>query len=181
MYPWTSTLQMTPVCVPLLVWRVLAAWDVIIGSHLGRPKGVANKFSWNIFIKHLSELLGVEVQFANDCMGEEGAVKAAAATGEVLLLENLRFYAEEEGKPRGLAEDATDEGRRSCCLRRLSKKRESQRIHQEIRFLRWLLRKRRVQVQLTVLTLLFHWYAKYFDINNKMFGYLMEKESKGCW
>ena len=61
-------------------------------------------------IKHLSELLGVEVQFANDCMGEEAAVKAAALQpGEVLLLENLRFYAEEEGKPRGLAEDATDE------------------------------------------------------------------------
>ena len=45
-------------------------------------------------------LLGVEVQFANDCMGEEAAVKAAALQpGEVLLLENLRFYAEEEGKP----------------------------------------------------------------------------------
>ena len=58
----------------------------------------------------MSELLGVEVQFANDCMGEEAAVKAAALQpGEVLLLENLRFYAEEEGKPRGLAEDATDE------------------------------------------------------------------------
>ena len=43
-------------------------------------------------------------------MGEEAAVKAAALQpGEVLLLENLRFYAEEEGKPRGLAEDATDE------------------------------------------------------------------------
>jgi hypothetical protein len=84
--------------------------SIIIGSHLGRPKGVADKFSLKHIIKHLSELLGVEVQFANDCMGEEAAVKAAALQpGEVLLLENLRFYAEEEGKPRGLAEDATDE------------------------------------------------------------------------
>ena len=84
--------------------------SIIIGSHLGRPKGVADKFSLKHILKHLSELLGVEVQFANDCMGEEAAVKAAALQpGEVLLLENLRFYAEEEGKPRGLAEDASDE------------------------------------------------------------------------
>ena len=84
--------------------------SVIIGSHLGRPKGPADKFSLKHILKHLEELLGVEVQFANDCMGEEAAVKAAALQpGEVLLLENLRFYAEEEGKPRGLAEDATDE------------------------------------------------------------------------
>ena len=84
--------------------------SVIIGSHLGRPKGVADKFSLKHIVKHVSDLLGVEVQFANDCMGEEAAVKAAALQpGEVLLLENLRFYAEEEGKPRGLADDATDE------------------------------------------------------------------------
>ena len=71
--------------------------SIIIGSHLGRPKGVADKFSLKHIIKHLSELLGVEVQFANDCMGEEAAVKAAALQpGEVLLLENLRFYKEEE-------------------------------------------------------------------------------------
>lgn len=74
--------------------------SIIIGSHLGRPKGPADKFSLKHILKHLSELLGVEVQFANDCMGEEAAVKAAALQpGEVLLLENLRFYAEEEGKP----------------------------------------------------------------------------------
>ena len=52
--------------------------SIIIGSHLGRPKGVVDKFSLKHIIKHLSELLGVEVQFANDCMGEEAAVKAAA-------------------------------------------------------------------------------------------------------
>ena len=72
--------------------------SIIIGSHLGRPKGVADKFSLKHIIKHLSELLGVEVLFANDCMGEEAATKSAALKpGEVLLLENLRFYAEEEG------------------------------------------------------------------------------------
>ena len=93
--------------------------SIIIGSHLGRPKGATDKFSLKHILKHLSDLLGVEVQFANDCMGEEAAVKAAALQpGEVLLLENLRFYAEEEGKPRGLAEDATDEekaaAKKSC-------------------------------------------------------------------
>ena len=71
--------------------------SIIIGSHLGRPKGVTEKFSLKHILKHLNELLGVEVQFANDCMGEEAAVKAAALKpGEVLLLENLRFYAEDQ-------------------------------------------------------------------------------------
>ena len=84
--------------------------SIIIGSHLGRPKGVADKFSLKHIIKHLSELLGVEVQFANDCMGEEAAVKAAALQpGEVLLLENLRFYAEEEGKHHVLDKNSLDE------------------------------------------------------------------------
>ena len=59
--------------------------SIIIGSHLGRPKGATDKFSLKHILKHLSELLGVEVQFANDCMGEEAAVKAAALQpGEVL-------------------------------------------------------------------------------------------------
>lgn len=82
----------------------------IIASHLGRPKGVEDKYSLKHILAHVSELLGVDVQFANDCVGEEAAVKAASLqAGEALLLENLRFYAEEEGKPRGLKEDATDE------------------------------------------------------------------------
>lgn len=58
----------------------------------------------------MSELLGTEVKFVDECVGDK--VKAAVAAlkpGEVLLLENLRFHAEEEGKPRGLAEDASDE------------------------------------------------------------------------
>jgi phosphoglycerate kinase len=82
----------------------------IIASHLGRPKGVEDKYSLKHILAHVSELLGVDVQFANDCVGEEAEVKAASLQpGEALLLENLRYYAEEEGKPRGLKEDATDE------------------------------------------------------------------------
>ncbi len=85
--------------------------SVIIGSHLGRPKnGPEDKFSLKHIIPHLSNLLGREVKFAADCQGpvaEEAA--AALQPGEILVLENLRFYAEEEGKPRGLAADASDE------------------------------------------------------------------------
>jgi len=85
--------------------------SIIIGSHLGRPKkGPEDKFSLKHILAHVSELLGVQVQFANDCIGAEAAEKSAALKpGEVLVLENLRFYAEEEGKPRGLAEDASSE------------------------------------------------------------------------
>ena len=94
------------------IQKILAdGGSVIIGSHLGRPKkGPEDKFSLKHIIAHLSELLGTEVKFASDCQGpvaEEAA--ASLKPGEVLVLENLRFYAEEEGKPRGLADDATDE------------------------------------------------------------------------
>ena len=75
--------------------------SIIIGSHLGRPKkGPEDKFSLKHIVNHLSELLGQPVKFVNDCQGD--AVKAAVAElkpREVLVLENLRFYAEEEGKP----------------------------------------------------------------------------------
>ncbi|MBQ4278658.1 MAG: phosphoglycerate kinase [Rikenellaceae bacterium] len=85
--------------------------SVILMSHLGRPKkGPEDKFSLKHIIPTIEQLLGVKVDFAPDCMGKEAAEKAAALKpGQVLLLENLRFYAEEEGKPRGLAEDATDD------------------------------------------------------------------------
>ena len=84
--------------------------SVIIGSHLGRPKGVTDKYSLKHILKHISDLLGVDVQFANDCVGEEAKIKASALQpSEALLLENLRFYAEEEGKPRGLANDASEQ------------------------------------------------------------------------
>jgi phosphoglycerate kinase len=73
--------------------------SVILMSHLGRPKeGPAEKYSLKHLVNHLSELLnGKSIQFANDCMGDEAIQKSAALkSGEVLLLENLRFYKEEE-------------------------------------------------------------------------------------
>ena len=69
---------------------------VILMSHLGRPKGVEAKYSLKHIVDKVSEIIGVEVKFAADCVGEI-AEKAASELkmGEVLLLENLRFYAEE--------------------------------------------------------------------------------------
>ncbi len=82
--------------------------SLIIMSHLGRPKKVDPKYSLKHIVAHVSECLGVDVKFADDCIKADAQV-AALKPGEALLLENLRFYAEEEGKPRGLAEDASDE------------------------------------------------------------------------
>ncbi len=147
--------------------------SVIIGSHLGRPKGPDDKFSLRHIVKHLSELLGQPVKFVNDCQGD--AVKAAVAElkpGEVLVLENLRFYAEEEGKPRGLAEDASDEEK--AAAKKAVK--ESQKV-----FTKNLADLADVYVndafgtahRAHASTALI---ADYFSPENKMFGYLMQKE-----
>ena len=94
--------------IPTLKKVLAGGGSLIIMSHLGRPKKVDSKFSLKHIVSHVSECLGVPVQFADDCQAAD-AQAAALKPGEALLLENLRFYAEEEGKPRGLAEDATDE------------------------------------------------------------------------
>ncbi len=79
---------------------------VILMSHLGRPKdGPVDKYSLRHIVDHLSGVLGVDVQFANDCVGEEAVEKAKnLKPGEVLLLENLRFYKEEEKGDQAFAE-----------------------------------------------------------------------------
>jgi len=71
--------------------------SVILMSHLGRPKGKEDKYSLRHIVEKVAEVLGVNVQFTSDCRGEI-ATNAAKnlKPGEVLLLENLRFYAEEE-------------------------------------------------------------------------------------
>ena len=96
--------------VPTLKKILKDGGSVIIGSHLGRPKGATDKFSLKHILSRVSELLEVDVQFAEDCIGENTeAMIAALRPGEALLLENLRFYAEEEGKPRDVAADASEE------------------------------------------------------------------------
>ena len=98
------------------VKKVLAdGGSVILMSHLGRPDGkVQDKFSLKHIVSAVNKVLGVEVKFAGDCMGEEA--KKACATikpGEVVLLENLRFYEEEEGKPYHLGENPSDEDKKA--------------------------------------------------------------------
>ena len=90
--------------------------SVILMSHLGRPKkNNDDKYSLAHIVGAVEARLGVKIAFAGDCMGDKAAEMAAALKpGEVMMLENLRFYAEEEGKPRGLAEDATDEEKKAA-------------------------------------------------------------------
>jgi phosphoglycerate kinase len=71
--------------------------SVILMSHLGRPKGAEDKYSLRHIVAKVSEVLGVPVQFASDCIGDPATTAAAnLQPGQVLLLENLRFYKEEE-------------------------------------------------------------------------------------
>ena len=144
----------------------------IIGSHLGRPKGVDAKFSLKHIINHVSELLGVPVQFADDCMKAD--VQAAALKpGEVLLLENLRFYAEEEGKPRGLADDASDEEK--AAAKKVVKDSQKEFVKKLASYADCYINDafgtaHRAHASTALI-------AKYFP-NDKMFGYVMENEIK---
>lgn len=93
--------------------KVLAGGGaVILMSHLGRPKnGPEDKFSLKHIQKHLEELTGVKVKFADDCIGESARKEAASLKpGEILLLENLRFYKEEEKGDEKFARKLADLG-----------------------------------------------------------------------
>jgi len=86
----------------------------ILMSHLGRPKGRMEKFSLKPVLPVLEKHLGKKVLFADDCLGESAVnMSAELKPGEVLLLENVRFYPEEEGKP-VLPETATDEEKKAA-------------------------------------------------------------------
>jgi phosphoglycerate kinase len=88
--------------------------SVILMSHLGRPAGREEKYSLKPVIPVLEKLLGKKVLFADDCLGESAAkMSAALKPGEVLLLENVRFYPEEEGKPI-LPENVTEEVKKAA-------------------------------------------------------------------
>ena len=88
---------------------------LILMSHLGRPKKNPDpKYSLNHIVNYISQVIGKEVAFADDCMKAEEKI-AAMQDGDVLLLENLRFYAEEEGKVRGIekGEEGYDEAKKA--------------------------------------------------------------------
>src|SRR6202008_4503286 len=84
--------------IPTLKKILKDGGSIVLMSHLGRPKeGPANKYSLKHIVKNVSELLGTEVQFADDCIGADAFARSSALkSGQVLLLENLRFYKEEE-------------------------------------------------------------------------------------
>lgn len=147
--------------------------SLIIGSHLGRPKKAEDKFSLRHILAHVSKCLGVEVQFASDCVGQEAIDKAAALKGgEALLLENLRFYAEEEGKPRGLAEDASDEEKAAAkkAIKESQKAFTKQLASLADCYVNDAFGTAHRAHASTALI------ADYFDKDHKMFGYLMGKE-----
>jgi phosphoglycerate kinase len=85
--------------------------SVILMSHLGRPKGVEEKYSLKHILKTASAILGVPVQFAANCVGDEAkAASEKLQSGEVLLLENLRFHAEEEAGDLAFAKELASLG-----------------------------------------------------------------------
>jgi len=98
--------------------------SVILMSHLGRPEGKQEKYSLKPVIPVLEKYLGQKVLFADDCLGESAVnMTAALKPGEVLLLENVRFYPEEEGKPI-LPETATDEEKKAAKAEMKAKQKE---------------------------------------------------------
>ncbi len=158
--------------LPTLKKVLAGGGSLIIMSHLGRPKGVTDKFSLKHIVAHVSELLGVPVKLAADCMAADADV-AALKPGEVLLLENLRFYAEEEGKPRGLAEDATDDEKKAAkaAVKESQKKFVAKLASYGDCYINDAFGTAHRAHASTALI------AKYFP-NDKMFGYLMEGEIK---
>ena len=143
---------------------------LIIMSHLGRPKKNPDpKNSLKPIVNHLEELIGKKVIFADDCMKAADAVKAMKP-GDVMLLENLRFYAEEEGKPRGVekGEPGYDEAKKEvkAAQKEFTKTLAS---YAEYYINDAFGTAHRAHASTALI-------ADYFDADHKMYGYLMGKE-----
>ncbi len=143
---------------------------LIIMSHMGKPKGKVNaKFSLSQIVDAVSEKLGVAVQFAPDC-AKAAEAAAALKPGEVLMLENLRFYPEEEGKPVGIDKEdpAYNDAKKAM---KESQKEFSKTLasYADCYINDAFGTAHRRHASTAVI-------ADYFDADNKMLGYLMEKE-----
>ncbi|MFC2263891.1 MAG: phosphoglycerate kinase [Prevotella conceptionensis] len=143
---------------------------VIMMSHMGKPKGKVNpKLSLSQIVNKVSERLGVPVKFADDCANATDAA-ANLKMGEALLLENLRFYPEEEGKPVGIdkADPAYDEVKKEMKAKQkdFAKKLAS---YADVYVNDAFGTAHRRHASTAVI-------ADYFDADSKMLGYLMEKE-----
>ena len=151
--------------------KVLAdGGSLIIMSHMGKPKGKVNaKYSLSQIVDAVSEKLGVPVQFAPDC-AKAGDAAAALKPGEVLLLENLRFYPEEEGKPVGIdKEDPAYEDAKKAMKASQKEFAKTLASYADCYINDAFGTAHRKHASTAVI-------ADYFDADNKMLGYLMEKE-----
>ena len=143
---------------------------LIIMSHMGKPKGKVNaKFSLSQIVEPVSAHLGVAVKFAPDC-AKAAEAAAALQPGEVLLLENLRFYPEEEGKPVGIEKTnpAYEEAKKAM---KASQKEFAKTLasYADVYVNDAFGTAHRKHASTAVI-------ADYFDADHKMLGYLMEKE-----
>ncbi|MCI6559633.1 MAG: phosphoglycerate kinase [Prevotella sp.] len=145
---------------------------LIMMSHMGKPKGkVKAELSLSQIVGNVSAALGVDVKFAKDC-GNAEAEAAALQPGEALLLENLRFYPEEEGKPVGV-EKGTPEYDEAKKAMKASQKEFAKKLasYADCYVMDAFGTAHRKHASTAVI-------ADYFDADNKMLGYLMEKEVK---
>ena len=143
---------------------------LIIMSHMGKPKGKVNpKFSLGQIVDAVSAALGTEVKFAPDCAKAKDAADALKP-GEVLLLENLRFYPEEEGKPVGIekTDPAFDDAKKAM---KASQKEFAKTLasYADCYVMDAFGTAHRKHASTAVID-------EYFDKDHKMLGYLMEKE-----
>jgi phosphoglycerate kinase len=143
---------------------------LIIASHMGRPKkNPDSAFSLKHILAHVSECLGVDVKFADDC-AKAGDAIAALKDGEAILLENLRFYAEEEGKPRGI--DKEDPAYDAAKKEIKAKQKEFAKLlasYADVYVNDAFGTAHRKHASTAII-------ADSFDADHKMFGYLMQKE-----
>ena len=143
---------------------------LIIMSHMGKPKGKVNaKFSLGQIVEAVSEKLGVTVQFAPDC-GTAADAAAALQPGEVLLLENLRFYPEEEGKPVGIDKEDPAYAEAKEAMKASQKEFAKTLASYADAYVNDAFGTAHRKHASTAVI------ADYFDADNKMLGYLMEKE-----
>ena len=143
---------------------------LIIMSHMGKPKGKVNaKFSLSQIVEPVSAHLGVAVKFAPDC-AKAAEAAAALQPGEVLLLENLRFYPEEEGKPVGIEKtDPTYEEAKKAMKASQKEFAKTLASYADVYVNDAFGTAHRKHASTAVI-------ADYFDADHKMLGYLMEKE-----
>ena len=156
--------------LPTLKYILEQGGALIIMSHMGKPKGKVNpKMSLRQIVDAVSAALGTPVQFAEDCAKAKAQADALKA-GEVLLLENLRFYPEEEGKPVGIDKEdpAYDEAKKAM---KASQKEFAKTLasYADCYVNDAFGTAHRKHASTAVI-------ADYFDADNKMLGFLMEKE-----